>query len=88
MIEQDQCNRLFGIGTPWRVTELDTDHREQIVRVYVAHDPDQDWCVLNAVRFVRVMTNGAGNGVIWIPVSTGLLWCRRCRGWPARSMGW
>ena len=42
MIEQDQCNRLFGIGTPWRVMELDTDHRDQIVRVYVAHDPDQE----------------------------------------------
>ena len=40
MIEQDQCNQLFGIGTSWRVTELDTDHRDQIVRVYVAHDPD------------------------------------------------
>ena len=33
---------MFGIGTPWRVTELDTDHRDQIVRVYVAHDPDQE----------------------------------------------
>ena len=42
MIEQDQCNQLFGIGTPWRVMELDTDHRDQIVRVYVAHDPDQE----------------------------------------------
>ena len=24
------------------MTELDTDHRDQIVRVYVAHDPDQE----------------------------------------------
>ena len=24
------------------MTELDTDHRDQLVRVYVAHDPDQE----------------------------------------------